>query len=421
MMDLIKAGLFGANLIRIDSPELVRRYNQCLLKIGKEPTKLQSFQIDGIGWSPEIAEEKKDTSYLSYSEANPCGIILTPDQKGRAIQFPFHSFDRNLMRVFFKAFNRQIACLTSMTALYIELDERLSLYRDPRDLLMIDLVIVKTNTVDGIISAAREQRELVSRFTFGENWSDPNLRKQIIDSGNTFGDLRSRPVIIEDLPISEIRSFYARVFGGVYVFRDDHGKESPVLILEDGKTNYVGDDILRISDREKILKLLLARGLVEFSLEPNDSIWLEGILDSMMADLVFATYPRKDVQITEDASWNGFIAEFRKSLPNEYFEIERLKVRLESGESIGADSRNAPSAVSKNLLLRPKKKFEKEDPLLYDLLMQLLVSLHQSSPQYLYAFNKPLFFERYAKWPKGKKHWAIGRILANNVQQKQKT
>lgn len=420
MIDLVKAGLFGANLITIDSPELVRRYNVCLQKMGKEPTRLKSFQIDGIGWSPEIAEEKEDISYLSYTDANPCGIILTPDQRGQAIQFPFHSFDRHLMRVLFKTFGRQISCLTSITALYIELDKRLSLYRDPRDLLMIDSVIVKTKTIDGIITAAREQRELVSKFVSDDNWSDFVLRQQIIESGKKFGDLRQKPVVIEDLPISGIRSFYTRVFGGVYVLRDDDGEETPVLILEDEKTDCIGDDILGISEREEIIRLLVKRGLVEVYLESSDVVWLDSILDSIVAKLFFAKYPEKELQFNDDLDWNGYLLEFKKQLPDEYYEIERLKFRLQNKESVTGNLLSAPSANSKGILLRPRKKFEKEDPLLYDLLMQLLADLNQIPPAYLYVFNKKKFFEQYSRWPKGKKKWAIDRILKNNVEQKQK-
>ena len=70
MQKLKAANLYQSELIPI-SGKLVERYNQCLLKLGFEPTKLKSFSIDGIGWSPEIAEEKKELHYLNHGEANP--------------------------------------------------------------------------------------------------------------------------------------------------------------------------------------------------------------------------------------------------------------------------------------------------------------------------------------------------------------
>ncbi|MGC1633256.1 MAG: DUF6638 family protein, partial [Gelidibacter sp.] len=82
-MEKLKAAhLFRDELIPI-SGKLVERYNQCLKTLGIAETKLSSFSIDGIGWSPEIAEEKKENHYLNNGEANPNGIIITPLQKGR--------------------------------------------------------------------------------------------------------------------------------------------------------------------------------------------------------------------------------------------------------------------------------------------------------------------------------------------------
>ena len=59
MQKLKNANLYRSELIKI-SGELVDRYNACLEKLALTPTKLKTFFIDGIGWSPEVAEEKKD-------------------------------------------------------------------------------------------------------------------------------------------------------------------------------------------------------------------------------------------------------------------------------------------------------------------------------------------------------------------------
>ena len=64
MEKLKEANLYRSELIPING-KLVERYNKCLVKLGFTETKLTSFFIDGIGWSPEIAEEKKDAHYLN--------------------------------------------------------------------------------------------------------------------------------------------------------------------------------------------------------------------------------------------------------------------------------------------------------------------------------------------------------------------
>jgi len=80
MQKLKQANLYRSELIPI-SGKLVERYNKCLTKLGFVPTKLKEFSIDGIGWSPEIAEEKDNLHYLNNGEANPHAILISPLQK----------------------------------------------------------------------------------------------------------------------------------------------------------------------------------------------------------------------------------------------------------------------------------------------------------------------------------------------------
>ena len=103
MQKLKAANLYRSELIAV-SGKLVERYNQCLETLGFKPTKLKSFSIDGIGWSPEIAEEKDDLNYLNHGEANPHGIIISPLQKGKPVYVPYHTFDRAMMKFIFKTY-----------------------------------------------------------------------------------------------------------------------------------------------------------------------------------------------------------------------------------------------------------------------------------------------------------------------------
>ena len=70
MQKLKEANLYNNDLISI-SGKLVERYNTCLIKLGFTPTKLTNFHIDGIGWSPEIAEEKDNNREEPSRGAKP--------------------------------------------------------------------------------------------------------------------------------------------------------------------------------------------------------------------------------------------------------------------------------------------------------------------------------------------------------------
>ena len=202
MENLIKSGLFGRGLIHIDKPALVERYNACLEDIGLEKTSLDNFHIDGWGWSPEIANEMDNKYYLShYGPANPYAIILTPLQEDRPIYFPYHSFDRHMMKEVFKQCGNQISDLTTETAIWIDIDQEIMRYRSPQDLLMIESINLKFNTSGHLMKAAREQRELVRIFYDEENaWGDTELHRKIIQSCTQYGDLRFRSLDIPEIP-----------------------------------------------------------------------------------------------------------------------------------------------------------------------------------------------------------------------------
>ena len=105
MQKLKAANLYRSELIPV-SGKLVDRYNKCLIKLGFTATKLKKFSIDGVGWSPEVAEEKKDDDYLCNGASNPQGIIISPLQNRKPVYSPYHSFDRDMMQLIFKNYSK---------------------------------------------------------------------------------------------------------------------------------------------------------------------------------------------------------------------------------------------------------------------------------------------------------------------------
>ncbi len=122
-MDKLKeANLYQSELIPV-SGKLVERYNKCLVKLGFDKSKLKIFSIDGIGWSPEIAEEKGNMHYLNHGDANPHGIIITPLQKGKPVYIPYHTFDREMMKFIFSTYESKINDITRDCAICLDFDQ----------------------------------------------------------------------------------------------------------------------------------------------------------------------------------------------------------------------------------------------------------------------------------------------------------
>ena len=143
MQKLKKANLYRNELIPI-SGKLVERYNKCLLKLGFSETKLTNFSIDGAGWSPEIAEEKKEKFYLNNGEANTHAIIITPLQKGVPLYNPFHSFDKEIMKTVFRNHGDKINNITRDSAVCIDFDQSIDTFYEPLDVLKYKEINIKS-------------------------------------------------------------------------------------------------------------------------------------------------------------------------------------------------------------------------------------------------------------------------------------
>ena len=232
MERLIRDGLFGAGLVAIDTPKLVGRYNACLQQLGIAPTGLTSFRIDGLGWSPEIARDKGDIRYLCAGIANPMGVIVSPSQRGKPIYSPFNSYDRRMLDAYFDRYHQTIADITATTYLGLDIDQELTRYETPRDLLLVRYIVVRS-VAGGLFDAARAQGALVERFMADDlAWFDPRLRAALVGmraSGaiSAIAASRSRRLRFD------VWTFHTQAFGGVFVLRCLKSGGT-MLLVEDG-------------------------------------------------------------------------------------------------------------------------------------------------------------------------------------------
>ena len=113
MQRLLDFGLLQAGLVRLDTPALVGRYNQCLQSAGIQPVDCQSLTIDGAGWSPEVAKLMQNNFYLCHDLANPMAILISPEQFKKPVYFPTYSWMRRALRSLFDRSYREITDVTA--------------------------------------------------------------------------------------------------------------------------------------------------------------------------------------------------------------------------------------------------------------------------------------------------------------------
>lgn len=409
MERLLNARLFGRGLVDVDTQELVSRYNECLEAVGLTPTQLERFRIDGTGWSPEIAQEKQDVYYLSHGEANQLFIVITPDQREKPVYFSDYSFERLIIKQLFERYGAEIANITSEAGLWLEIELGMSLFRSPEDLLLIDKAEVRACCTGCLMEAAREQHDLVRRFTEANNaWFDPSLRAQIIESARKHGDLRQSRLAIPEISFGDMEAFFARAFGGVFVFREIPGHQA-LVILADGASAPAATDegvvFARLSDPE-LFSLLEDEKLIELNPElyARHPEQLAQLWECLLGDVISREAPEVDYAGLTTIQKKGWIRKLSSSIPDVFFDLERLMARMRLPGFVHPEQ--WPQGLAK-LLVHPRHDLPAA---VREVVWQLLCRLSPQNAMRLYRHDKDHFFELYRDWPDNKRRWVTHLI-----------
>ena len=410
-MEKLKAAhLFRNELIPI-SGKLVERYNQCLKTLGLMETKLVGFSIDGMGWSPEIAEEKNELQYLNNGEANPNGIIITPFQKGKPVYAPFHSFDKEMMQHIFKTYENEINDITRDCAICIDFDQFIDAFYEPLDVLKYKNISIKFRLIDNLDKEQKKQFQLIDSFKQGNNFIDEHLHEQLLNSSKTYGDLRHRNLELNALYFAT-DSFYTSAFGGVYLLRDFI---TPIVVFEDEKWHQeaikdTSHDVLiyHISQPE-LLDKLRDHLIIEYDLEAVvKTPRYERIKKFMFSQLLKNTQnPIKDI-LDDKVLFKGYLnkmaLEDRKKVMSVELYLEKMEV---SNQHKLGDIMNVKLFEA---LQQPHSSLSAKHQ---DLIWQLLVHISTLDVLFLFWYDKQQFYENYKGWDDSLKDWVIETILKN--------
>ncbi|TXE11716.1 hypothetical protein FUA26_06510 [Seonamhaeicola algicola] len=411
MEKLIEANLYRSELIPV-SGKLVERYNKCLVKLGFTPTKLTSFLIDGIGWSPEIAEEKNNINYLNNGEANPHGIIISPLQKGKPVYLPFHTFDRDMMKHIFKVYEHQIKDITRDSAICIDFDQKIDAFYEPLDVLKYNTIHINFHLMNNLYHQQKEQLALIDKFKHHHNFINEDIHNEILKSVKTYGDLRDRNLDLPALDFS-VSSFYTRAFGGVYVLRDFI---SPIVIFEDKKwhkeaikdTNY--DVLIFHIQQKELMDKLRDHMIIEYDLEKSvETKQYQRIKKFELAQHLKAPeHPINDIlnnPILFKSYLNKLTIEDRKKVMS----VERYLEKLETSNQYKIADIIDPAMF--NALHKPHSSLETKHQ---DLIWKLLVNIAPKDVLYWYWYDKQDFYKHFETWNNALKTWVV-QTISNNV------
>ncbi|WP_282135907.1 DUF6638 family protein [Seonamhaeicola maritimus] len=411
MQKLIEANLYRSELIPV-SGKLVERYNKCLIKLGFTPTKLKTFLIDGIGWSPEIAEEKEDLHYLNNGEANPHGILITPLQKGKPVYLPFHTFDRDMMKYIFSVHGNRIKDITRDCAICIDFDQNIDVFYEPLDVLKYNTVNIHFHLINNLDKIKEEQLELVETFKRDHNFIDETLHQKLLDSANKYGDLRERDLDLHELQFTT-DSFYTRAFGGVYVLRDFI---SPIVIFEDEKwhkeaikdTNY--EVLIYHIHQKELLVKLRDHVIIEYNLENavNTSRYQRIKKYEMSLHLKKTQHPIKDI-LSDPILYKSYLNKLDIDARKKVMSVERYLEKLETSNQYKIGDIVDPKLFE--ALHKPHSSLEARHQ---DLIWKLLVNVSPKDVLYWYWYDKEDFYNSFENWDNSLKEWVI-ETISNNI------
>ncbi len=408
MKKLKQAKLYQPDAIEI-SGFLVERYNKCLNLLGLMPTKLESFTIDGKGWSPEIAAEKDEIHYLNNGDANPHAIIISPLQKGRWIYEPFHSFDKELMDLIFETYEDEIKDITKESALCIDFNQGIDVFYETFDLLNYKNIKIYFNLINDLNKIQEEQQELVHAFNEKNNFVDEKLHQKILTSVRKYGDLRTRNLNLEPLEF-EVTSFYTKAFGGVFVFRDF---PNSMLVFESEEwrnkaiKNATYEVLIYHKDDNELLDKLTDYIVIKYDLDAVIKTERYKRIKKHIFSQLFKDTPQPMQEILNNVNlFKNYLNKLDLDARKYLMCVERYVEKSNIDNSV-----KITTFIYEDIL---EAMYEPHSSLLDDekvLIWKLLVKIAPKDPFNMFEFDKNTFYENYKKWNESYKDWVIDYIL----------
>ena len=411
MQKLKEANLYRSELISV-SGKLVERYNKCLKTLGFKETKLKSFSIDGVGWSPEVAEEKDDIQYLNHGDANPHGIIISPLQKGKPVYLPFHSFDREMMQHVFRTHGDKINNITRDSAICIDFDQNIDVFYEPLDVLKYENVSITFRLIDNLEEKQKEQLALIDKFNQGNNFIDEDIHNELLDSANTYGDLRNRDLVLQPLQYST-GSFYTRAFDGIYLLRDFI---KPIVIFESQEfykeaiKDTIHDVLIYHISQPELIDKLKDHIIIDCNLEamvktPNYDRIKKFELYQMLDN---AEHPAQEI-LNNKALFKSYLNKLDMTGRKKVMSVELYLEKLERSNAYKIED-----VVDQSLyfsLHQPHSSLATDHR---DLIHKLLINIAPKDVLFLYWYDKEQFYESYKTWDDSFRDWVIEQI-SNNI------
>lgn len=399
MHRLIEKGLMYGNLIRVDSPVLVERYNRALKHLTGRETKLTDFHIDISGFSPEIGDEFGDDLYLNHNGVNRQFILLTTEQASAPLLHAKFSTSRGILKQFITQNRAELFALTARDAVAGEMINSVYVADSPARLFDIRKVRIEADTTSGTVAQADKLGGLIDRFkTEPDAWYDDVLIARMIGLAKQTGDVVRNPVRLKQMEFAQ-DNFWTDHFGGIYIFR---GVEHPAAIVAGNKAKVGALPIpftFDFSERSAIAKFLHKNDLVESVIEAR-GVDAAAILHQKMDFIVaaVASSMKEDLTGATRRDLRRLGRQYSHLLPEAWQGLASL---VRWAEESGPWPHITSDHPAYFYTLRAKPHPDA------DLVNMLLAEMTPLDIRQLFICHKEVFYRAYARWPEEKKAYVV--------------
>lgn len=398
MERLIKRGLMFGNMILVDSPTLIRRYNRALRALCGRETALEEFHIDISGYSPEVGEDLGDDLYLNPNGCNRQFIILTTEQKKAPLLHAKFSTSRNILRRFIADNEAKLFALTANDAVAGELDNSVFEVDEPARLFDIRRIIVRADTTQAHVKNARLLADKITRFQSEPGaWYDDVLIAEMIMLAEKTGDVTRNPIDL-DQPSYEQGNFYTSLFDGLYIFRDVAHPAAIAMGARDKLGKLPIADTFGADQPNGIATFLEINNLVEPVIKArgvNGARILREKMDFLIVDA--AGSAGMDLGEMRPRDLHRAAQRLGRDLPEAFKGLAALVRWAENGGAWPRITSEHP-AYFYTLRARPSHPDR-------DLINQLLAELSPLDFRQLFIMHKEAFYAAYAGWGEQKREY----------------
>ncbi|MCI2400547.1 DUF6638 family protein [Aliiroseovarius subalbicans] len=397
MRRLIQRGLMFGNLIRVESPALIERYNRALDGLTGLRTALPDFHIDISGYSPEVGDELGDHLYLNPNGCNRQFIILTTDQRTAPLLNAKFSTSRGILRQFINDNEAKLFALTAHDAVAGELQNSVYDVSTPAKLFDIRKITIEADTTQSHVANARALSDKIDQFQADPDaWFDDVLIAEMIGLAKQTGDVTKNPIDLDRATFTQ-GNFWTDHFGGLYVFRDvDHPFVVSMGEMPEGKMPV--EDRISRAQPNRIATFLKENGLVESVIKArgvNGATILRQKMDFILVDA--AAELDQDMGQMTARDLRQLAHRMGATLPKEFQALAALVRWAENGGKWPRITSKHP-AYFYTLRAVPNHPDR-------DLVNQMLAELAPKDFRQLFICHKQAFYAAYATWAEVKKEY----------------